>query len=45
MKKDIEKKIYEKPAMRVVELQNRTCLLQASRTPPNEVPDYDGWMG
>ena len=45
MKKDIETKIYEKTAMREVELQNRTCLLQASRTPPNEVPGYDDWMG
>ncbi len=45
MKKDIEKKRYEKPAMRVVELHQRTCLLQASGTPPKEVPDYDDWMG
>ena len=41
----MKKKIYEKPSMRVVELQHRTCLLQASGTPPNEIPDYDGWMG
>ena len=38
------KKAYEKPSMRVVELQHRTCLLQASGTPPNEIPDYDDWM-
>ena len=31
--------------MTVVELQYRTCLLQASGTPPNEIPDYDDWLG
>ena len=41
----MKKKAYEKPSMRVVELQHRTCLLQASGTPPNEVPDDDGWFG
>ena len=41
----MKKKIYEKPSMRVVELQHRTCLLQASGTPPNEIPDYDDWFG
>ncbi len=40
----MKKKAYEKPSMRVVELQHRTCLLQASGTPPNEIPDYDDWM-
>ena len=45
MKKDSEKKRYEEPAMRGGELHQRTCLLQASRTPPKEVPDYDDWMG
>ena len=41
----MKKKIYEKPTMTVVELQYRTCLLQASGTPPNEIPDYDDWFG
>ena len=41
----MKKRAYEKPSMRVVELQHRTCLLQASGTPPNEIPDYDGWLG
>jgi hypothetical protein len=40
----MKKKAYEKPSMRVVELQHRTCLLQASGTPPNEIPDYDDWI-
>ena len=39
------KKKYMKPSFRVVELQHRTCLLQASGTPPNEIPDYDDWFG
>ena len=39
------KKKYEQPSMGVVELQHRTCLLQASQTPPNEIPDYDDWFG
>lgn len=45
----MKKKIYEKPTMTVVELQHRTCLLQAtgtpSNTPPEEVPEYDGVLG
>ena len=41
----MKKRAYKKPSMRVVELQHRTCLLQASGTPPNEVPDYDDWLG
>ena len=41
----MKKKAYEKPSMRVVELQHRTCLLQASSTPPEEIPDYDDWLG
>ena len=40
----MEKKAYKKPSMMVVELQNITCLLQASQTPPNEIPDYDDWL-
>ena len=46
MKQYIEKKRYEKPAMLVVELQHYAHLLQASRkTPPEEIKDYDDWMG
>ena len=41
----MKKKIYEKPTMTVVELQHRTCLLQASATPPEQVPDYDDLLG
>ncbi|WP_143010102.1 hypothetical protein [Prevotella communis] len=41
----MKKRAYKKPSMRVVELQHRTCLLQASGTPPNEIPDYDDWLG
>ena len=40
----MKKRAYEKPSMRVVELQHRTCLLQASSTPPEEIPEYDDWM-
>ncbi len=40
----MKKRAYEKLSMRVVELQHRTCLLQASSTPPEEIPDYDDWM-
>lgn len=39
------KKKYMKPSFREEELQHRTCLLQASGTPPNEIPDYDDWFG
>ena len=41
----MKKIAYERPSMRVVELQHRTCLLQTSQTPPNEIPDYDDWFG
>ena len=41
----MKKRAYKKPSMRVVELQHRTCLLQKSQTPPNEIPDYDDWFG
>ena len=42
----MKKKIYEKPTMTVVELQHRTCLLQTSgEQPPENVPDYDDWLG
>ena len=42
----MKKKTYEKPTMTVVELQYRTCLLQASgEQQPENVPDYDDWLG
>lgn len=42
----MKRKAYQKPTMTVVELQYRTCLLQASdTTPPENVPPYDDWMG
>ena len=42
----MKKKIYENPTMTVIELQHRTCLLQASQSdmPPENVPDYDDWL-
>ena len=40
----MKKKAYEKPSMRVVLLQHKTYLLQASGTPPNDIPDYDDWL-
>ena len=30
--------------MTVIEQQHRTCLLQASGTPP-DAPEYDDWLG
>ena len=42
----MKKKIYEKPTMTVVELQHRTCLLQASgEQQPENVEDYNDWLG
>ena len=41
----MKKRAYEKPSMTVVELQHRACLLQSSGTPPEEIHDYDDWMG
>ena len=42
----MKKKIYEKPTMKVVELQHRACLLQASQNDkrPENVPEYDDWL-
>ena len=34
-----------KPSFREEELLYTTCLLQASATPPNEIPDYGDWLG
>ena len=42
------KRIYQKPEMKVVLMQHMTQLLSASpvrSTPPEEIPDYDDWMG
>ena len=44
------KKKYMKPSFRVVELQHKCQLLAGSYTdpeptPPNEIPDYDDWLG
>ena len=44
----MKKKTYEKPTCRVIELQHKTCLLVGSykrSTPPEEIPDYDDWLG
>ena len=35
------KKEYIIPTTVFIELQQQTSLLQASATPPNEIPDYD----
>ena len=43
----MKKRAYEKPTCRVIVLQHRTNLLQASperSTPPEEIHDYDDWM-
>lgn len=46
----MKKIAYEKPSMRIVELQHKCQLLAGSYTdpeptPPNEIPDYDDWLG
>ena len=43
----MKKKAYEKPTCRVYDLKHRTMILCASptSTPPNDVPDYDDWLG
>jgi hypothetical protein len=41
----MKKKAYIKPSVQVIELQHRACLLQASGTPPNEIPEYDDLFG
>ena len=41
----MKKIAYEKPSMMTVLLQHKSNLLQASQTPPNEIPDYDDWFG
>ncbi len=40
----MKKKIYLKPSVIVVELHNESLMQQASGTPPEEIPDYDGWL-
>ena len=37
----MKKKLYEKPAMKVVELQHKTQLLQASGTGSQGAPNYN----
>ena len=41
----MKKKTYEKPTMTIVELQYRTCLLQASGEQQPDAKDYDDWLG
>ena len=41
----MKKTAYEKPTCKVVLFQHKSNLLQASQTPPNEIPDYDDWFG
>ena len=41
----MKKTAYEKPSMMTVLLQHKSNLLQASQTPPNEIPNYDDWFG
>ena len=43
--KAMKKTAYEKPSMMTVLLQHKSNLLQASQTPPNEIPNYDDWFG
>lgn len=44
MLKEVMKKRYEKPTTQEIKLNAPTLLLQASATPPNGIPDFDGWM-
>lgn len=40
------KKEYKYPSMEVLNVDVMNHLLQASdSTPPNEIPDYDDWLG
>jgi len=42
------KRIYQKPEMKVVLLQHKANIMVGSpydATPPNEIPDYDSWLG
>ena len=44
----MKKRAYEKPTCRVVVLQHKANILVNSpydATTPNEIPDYDDWMG
>ena len=44
----MKKRTYEKPTCRVVVLQHKANILVSSpydTTPPNEIPNYDGWFG
>jgi len=39
----MKKKVYEKPSMRVVEIQQHQILCGSPDTPP-EAPEYDDWL-
>ena len=39
------KRIYQKPEINEVVLDATVQLLSGSNTPPNEIPDYDDWLG
>ena len=43
----MKKKAYEKPSMEVTKIQQQhiICTSPYDATPPNEIPDYDDWMG
>ena len=44
----MKKRAYEKPTCRVIVLQHKANILVGSpvrSTPPEEIKDYDGWMG
>ena len=38
------KKEYKYPSIEVLNVDIMNHLLQASGTPPNEIPDYDDWL-
>jgi hypothetical protein len=44
----MKKRAYEKPTCMVVVLQHKANILVGSpvrNTPPEEIPDYDDWLG
>ena len=40
----MEKKTYVRPSMKAVKLRHRVVIMAGS-TPPNEIKDYDDWLG
>ena len=40
----MEKKTYVRPSMKIVRLRHRVVIMAGS-TPPNEIKDYDDWLG